>query len=158
MGRILAKHKDYEEKWAIQAVHLASRLGKQPEDVALSRAFKFRKRREKLDHLHKSKPVYERLPGHLYWQVSLRNCHSRFVHSSLCLKPCRSPCHLMQLQGKGEQVLMNVVLRRVAFAAGNENTFKRCLMSVQYDAVQTIAVQVCTIGCIFCVHLWPQLY
>lgn len=77
MYRTLAKHKEYEETWAIQAVHLASRLGKQPEDVALSRAFKFRKRREKLDHLHKSKPVYERLPGHLYWQVSLRECHSR---------------------------------------------------------------------------------
>lgn len=79
VGRTLAKHREYEEAWAIQAVHLASRLGKQPDDVALSRAFKFRKRREKLDHLHKSKPVHERLPGHLYWQVSLRECHSRYA-------------------------------------------------------------------------------
>lgn len=83
MDRTLANHKDYEETWAIQAVHLAARLGKQPDDVALSRAFKFRKRREKLDHLHKSKPVHERLPGHLYWQISLRDCHSRLVYTSL---------------------------------------------------------------------------
>jgi hypothetical protein len=76
-GRVLAKHQEYEERWALQAVQLAAKYGKQPEDVALSRGFKFRKRREKLDHLHKSKPIHERLPGHLFWQVCLRNAYAR---------------------------------------------------------------------------------
>ena len=86
--RVLAKHLALEETWASQAVTLAAKYGKQPADTALARAFNFRKRREKLDHIHKSKPVHERIGSDVFWQISLREAYSRCASPQLqCIFP-----------------------------------------------------------------------
>lgn len=80
--------------WAKQAVQLGARSGKQPEDVTLTRAFQFRRKREKLDHIFKSKPVFERVTGPTFWQISLRNAFSRYVpvgHEFSGASPGRGP-------------------------------------------------------------------
>lgn len=60
-------------------MRLGAALGKNPEDVTLSRAFSFRQRREKLDHISKSQPVYERVPGATYWRLSLRDANAYYI-------------------------------------------------------------------------------
>jgi hypothetical protein len=70
-------HARREDAWATEAVYRAAAQGKKPEDVTLSRAFQFRKRREKLDHINSSKPVFDRVPGPAYWQMSLRGANAR---------------------------------------------------------------------------------
>eukprot|EP00892_Ulva_mutabilis_P008865 jgi/Ulvmu1/6350/UM029_0058.1 len=78
-SRTLAKHQALEQAWATQSVNLAAQYGKQPAETTLARAFSFRKRREKLDHIHKSKPVYERVSSDVFWQISLREAYSRYL-------------------------------------------------------------------------------
>lgn len=90
--RTLAAHAKLEMHWAKQAVQLGARSGKQPEDVTLTRAFAFRRKREKLDHIFKSKPVFERVTGPTFWQISLRNAYARYVpvgHEFSGARSCR---------------------------------------------------------------------
>lgn len=77
--RVLAKHGAREAHWAAQSVRLGVQFSKKPEDVTLTRAFQFRQRREKVDHIDKSKPVFERVTGSTYWMISLRNSYSQYV-------------------------------------------------------------------------------
>lgn len=58
---------------------MGAALGKDPKDVALARATEFRKRREKLDHILKSKPVHDRVPGSIFWQLTLRDAYTHFI-------------------------------------------------------------------------------
>lgn len=55
------------------------RLGKQPSDLTLTRTFKYRQRREQLDHIWKSVPISERIHGPALWKITLRNAYSQFV-------------------------------------------------------------------------------
>jgi hypothetical protein len=93
--RSLEKHAVRERVWAEQAVRLGAALGKKPEDITLSRACSFRQRREKLDHIIKSKPVYERVPGDTYWQLSLRNANAYYIPVGNDFSGAQyfTPCH-----------------------------------------------------------------
>jgi hypothetical protein len=77
--RILEKHAAREALWASHVVRLGAQFGKKPQDVTLARVFEFRQRQEKVNHIEKSRPAFERVTGATYWQISLRNAYSRYI-------------------------------------------------------------------------------
>jgi hypothetical protein len=98
----LEKHEAREALWAAQAVRLGAALGKKPEEVTLTRAFEFRQRREKLDHIDKSKAVHERVPPDTYWQLTLRDAYARYIPiGNEFSGALRCPCRKGGLQSTG---------------------------------------------------------